>query len=185
MMKIMVLVLAVMMVLGVATAFVEGSTTRTTANLTINDSRSNRTYVAYQIITGDVTGTEDSPTSPLVLSNIKWGNGVSGKTSGTALTSDEVEGLPGSTATRTEIETYLASLGTLQNPSAAATSVTGGYQFTGLTAGWYVVKETTEVAGEDDFTSAFIVEVVGNATATPKGSKTTSEKKVNDITTHR
>ena len=113
---------------------------------------------------------------------MKWGNGQTGHTAGTALTSAEVAALPAKTADRAAINTYLGSL-TMATSTSYTTSApgNGSYVFENIPAGWYVVKEVTETEGQDDFTSAFMVEVVGDATANPKGSKTTVEKKVNDI----
>ena len=151
-----------------------------TGDLTITDSRADRTYVAYQIIKGEVVGEEGNAENPLKLSNMKWGNGQKTKTANNALTEDEIAALPASNATRAVIDAYLSGIALSDSPSYTATKVEGGYKFDDIAAGWYVVKETTDTNGKDDFTSAFIVEVVGDATAQPKGSKTTVEKKVDD-----
>ena len=156
------------------------------ANLTINDTRANRTYEAYQIVTGDISGTE---ASGFTLTNLKWGTGVSAVdgtsvTSGALLTEAQINALPASNASRADIKAYVDKL-TLTNVKAASSAKTGagatGYEFTGLAAGWYLVKETTVTSGTDDFTTAFLMEVVGDATADIKGSKTTVEKKVDDV----
>jgi len=172
------LLVALVLSLGVANAFAaDGDQT-----LTITDARTGRTYVAYQILTGDISGTEGSAENPLTLANLKWGKGQTTHTAGTALTPDEINALPAANATRAQIDTYLdaLTLTTVQGDIYTAVEGTGVYTFT-VPAGWYVIKETTQTNGEDDFTSAFIVEVIGAATATPKGSKTTVEKNVVDV----
>ena len=140
--------------------------------ITINDDRANRTYVAYQIVRGEISGG--------VLSNIKWGDGQTTHTVGDPLTEAELTLLPGSSATRDQIKTYIDGI-TLSTTYYSSVSENGKYVINNLYPGWYLIKETTDTKNKDDFTSAFMVKVVGNVEASPKGSKTTLTKKVDDV----
>ena len=65
--KLASLLLVLVMVFALATtAFAE----ETAYSITINNSAKDHTYEAYQIFTGNLSGT--------TLSNIVWGSGVSG-----------------------------------------------------------------------------------------------------------
>ena len=140
--------------------------------ITIKDNRTGRLYIAYQIVRGEISGG--------VLSNIKWGDGQTNHTAGNLLTEDELTQLPGSSATREQIKAYIDTL-TLSNTYSSSVSENGNYVIKNLYPGWYLIKETTNTSNKDDFTSAFMVKVVGNAEANPKGSKTTLTKKVDDV----
>ena len=180
--KILALVLALAMVALCAVALAAPTTNN---KLTISDSRTGRSYAAYQILTGDISGSEGAVgAAGYTLANIAWGSGVSkvGEnevTTGTLLTADELAALPGAAASRDTIEAYVESL-TLKGTGTASSAVSGGYEITGLTSGWYLIKETTAADGTDSYVSAFLTEVIGDATAAPKGSTTTVEKKVED-----
>lgn len=163
------------MVLMISAAFAAPTTNNT---LTINDSRTGKTYVAYQILVGDISGSEgEVGAAGYTLSNIAWGNGVSAVggtavTAGTLLTAAEIAALPSATSTHAQIETYIESLTKVTaNGITSSAKDGGGYQITGLTSGWYVVYETTQLAdGSNDYVSAFLTEVVGNASANPIGA---------------
>ena len=181
--KLLTGILAATLIMGTTvTAFAAdnaGTTvesSETTYTLTITDSRSGRSFEAYQILTGDLSEKNED----LTLSNIKWGNGVANKVEGTLLTETELAALPGKNADRDTIDAYLKTL-TLKESTNYKSSVVDGKYTIQVPAGWYKIVETTVTEDKDDFTSAFMMEVVGNAEATVKGSKTTVEKKVQDI----
>lgn len=67
--KLFALLLAVLMVMGMATTAMADDIT-----ITINDTNANRRYVAYQVFTGDL----DHATG--ILSNVEWGSSVNGNT---------------------------------------------------------------------------------------------------------
>ena len=168
--KLLALVLAMVMVLGLATtAFAAGDT----YSITINNSATGHTYEAYQIFTGDLSGT--------TLSNIVWGSGISeaGQTAlGIAATKAEtLKTEANAKAFAKEVAPYLATVA-----GSASTVNDGKYVISGLAAGYYLVKDQdNSLTGDNDSYTEYIVKVVSNTTATPKSSVPTVQKKVKDI----
>ena len=170
--KLLAQVLAMVMVLGLAaSAFAEG--TPTTYSITINNSAEGHTYEAYQIFTGDLSGT--------TLSNIVWGSSISeaGNTAlGDAATKAEsLKNEADAKAFAKEVAPYLVTV------AGSANTVTDGkYVISGLVAGYYLVKDQDgSLTGDNDSYTEYIVKVVSNTTATPKSSVPTVQKKVKDI----
>ena len=170
--KLLALVLAMVMVLGLAaSAFAEG--TPTTYSITINNSAEGHTYEAYQIFTGDLSGT--------TLSNIVWGSSISeaGNTAlGDAATKAEsLKNEADAKAFAKEVAPYLVTV------AGSANTVTDGkYVISGLAAGYYLVKDQdNSLTGVNDSYTEYIVKVVSNTTATPKSDVPTVQKKVKDI----
>lgn len=167
--KLASLLLAMVMVLSMTiTAFADG-----TYSITINNSAEGHTYEAYQIFTGDLSGT--------TLSNIVWGSGVS-EAGQTALgdADEKAETLKteaDAKAFAKEVAPYLTTV------AGSANTVTDGkYVISGLAAGYYLVKDKDgSLAGDNDSYTEYIVKVVSNATATPKSNVPTVQKKVKDI----
>ena len=161
--KLMAALLAVAMVCAMAIpAFAEGAgAAGTTYTITIDNPVG--TYEAYQIFSGDLhDGT---------LSNVTWGTGVTtdGQTYfGTA--KDKAAALDNSNvkAFAEEVSSYLAA------PSG--TYAAG--KITGLSAGYYLIKNST--VGENETYTSFILKVVKDVKVSPKGDKPTLEKKVMD-----
>ncbi len=151
----------------------------TTYTITINNSATGHTYEAYQIFTGDLTTDENNNK---VLSNIAWGNGITtaGQTAlltfnGQTYTS-AAKLAEAITTTDLAAKFAKAVAGYLQNPTES-TAGDGSYAISGLSAGYYLVKDKANtLADKDDFYTAYIMEVVGNVTATPKGDKPTLDK---------
>ena len=165
--KLMAALLAVAMVCAMAIpAFAEGAGTAaagTTYTITINNPVG--TYEAYQIFSGDLEGN--------VLSNIDWGTGVSdagkaalGKAKGQAATLINVADAK---AFAEKVSNYLAT------PSGTYTAG----KITGLSAGYYLVKNSS--VGEHETYTSFILKVVQDVDVTPKGDTPSLEKKVKDI----
>lgn len=160
--KLFALLLALTMVFSLAaTAFAAENTT-----ISVND---NRTYAVYQIFTGDLSGT--------TLSNIKWGKNGSG-TEGEAVDQTTLSALAavvnsGDVAKLAEIEKYVKMTGeptTTVSKDSPANVITG----------YYLLKDVTaNVTGGDEL-SAFVVEIVGPTTISPKVDNVTSQKKVKD-----
>ena len=133
------------------------------AKYTITINNSVGTYEAYQIFKGDLAGN--------VLSNIEWGTGVTeaGKTAFGKMTAAEVaKTLDNETAAKafaTEISKYLGTA-----------SGEGKTEITGLSAGYYLIKN--ESVNPNEAYTDFILQVVNNVDITPKGQKPTLEKQI-------
>lgn len=143
--------------------------------ITINNSAEGHTYEAYQIFTGDLNADEDT------LSNIKWGAGVSADGQ-TALgdAKEKAESLTSEALAESfakEVAAYLTT------PAGFASTVTdGAYVISGLTPGYYLVKDQdASLAGDHDSYTSYILKVVADVDVTPKSSIPTSEKKVKDV----
>ena len=175
--KIMSVCVAMIMALAMCvTAYATGTTPTGLYTITINQESAGHTYEAYQIFAGDLS-TENNQK---ILSNISWGDGVTpvGQTElGTA------EEKAASLMAGSDVATFAKSVAKyLQNPKASGTFENGEYKITGLSAGYYLVKDKDNTLNtKDDFYTAYIMKVVGNVVATPKGDKPTSEKKVKDV----
>ena len=168
--KLASIVLAIVTVLAMSiVTWAEG----TTYSITINNSAEGHTYEAYQIFTGDLSGT--------TLSNIVWGSGVSdeGKAAldDAAAKADTLKTGADAKAFAKEVAPYLT------NAAGSANTVTDGkYVISGLAAGYYLVKDQDgSLTGDNDSYTEYIVKVVSNTTATPKSDVPTVVKKVKDI----
>ena len=170
--KLLALVLAMVMVLGLAaSAFAEG--TPTTYSITINNSAEGHTYEAYQIFTGDLSGT--------TLSNIVWGSGIS-EAGQTAL--GDAAAKAETLKTEADAKAFAKAVAPyLTTAAGSANTVTDGkYVISGLAAGYYLVKDQDgSLTGDNDSYTEYIVKVVSNTTATPKSDVPTVQKKVKDI----
>lgn len=130
--------------------------------ITINNSVG--TYEAYQIFKGDLAGN--------VLSNIEWGTGVTeaGKAAFGRVTAAEVaKTLDNETAAKafaTKISGYLDT----------TAAVEGTDKITGLSAGYYLIKNKS--VNEGEAYTDFILQVVNNVEITPKGQKPTLDKQI-------
>lgn len=170
--KLASLLMALVMVLGMSVGTTVTAFADDTYSITINNSTEGHTYEAYQIFTGDLSGT--------TLSNIVWGSGVSeaGKTAlGNARAKAELlKTEADAEAFAKEVAPYLATV------AGSASSVTDGkYVISGLAAGYYLVKDKDgSVTGEGDAYTEYIVKVVGNVTTEPKSDVSRVEKKVKD-----
>lgn len=166
--KIFALVLAVIMVMSLATTAFADETTYT---LTLNNAQEGHTYSAYQIFAGDLDGT--------TLSNIVWGSGVSaeGQTElGSAAdkaaslkTTEEAE------AFAAEVAPYLATVA----GSAIVGEGANTCEITGLKAGYYLVQ-TTATPDENGVKTYYIMKVVADTSASIKADVPEVEKTVND-----
>ena len=143
-----------------------------TYTLTINNA--NGTYEAYQIFRGDLYVNE---AGKKVLSNIQWGSGVNATKMGSENAATVAESLKTSTLAESFAEN-LVSNSNLSSVKANATAQDGTAVFTDLSAGYYLVKNSSIDSGKT-YTD-FILEVVGNTTANHKGDVPDVEKKVEE-----
>lgn len=169
--QMLALLAAFALVLAMAVpAFAEGA--GTTYTLTINNA--NGTYEAYQIFSGDLSENE---AGKKVLSNIQWGSGVDTTKMGSESAATMAENLKTSALAESFAES-LVSGSKLSSVKATATAQNGTAVFTGLSAGYYLVKNSSVDTGKT-YTD-FILEVVGNTTANHKGDVPDVEKKVEE-----
>ena len=168
--KLASLLLVLVMVFALATtAFAE----ETAYSITINNSAKDHTYEAYQIFTGDLSGT--------TLSNIVWGSGVS-EAGQTAL--GDAAAKAETLKTEADAKAFAKAVAPyLTTAAGSANTVTDGkYVISGLAAGYYLVKDQDDsLTGDNDSYTEYIIQVVGNVTATPKSDVPEVQKKVKDI----
>lgn len=183
--KLASLLLALVMALSLAvTAFADESTTY---SITINNSTAGHTYEAYQIFTGDLATNE---AGNKVLSNIVWGSGVSeaGKTAlQDKYDTAEAKSAAGvaealTTANAEQFAKDVASYLTSTKVTSTYDESSKSYTISGLDAGYYLVKDQDgSLIGDNDSYTEYIIQVVGNVTATPKSDVPEVQKKVKDI----
>lgn len=169
--KILSLVLALVMVMGLATvALADGE--EKTYSITTPDN--GHTYNVYQIFTGDLSGT--------TLSNVKWGQ--NGKNNGTAVTVGDavpdtiLTELTDLTGSDTE---KLAVIKKYVNLEDTAFKMIAPNTTEEVPAGYYLIKDKDAVTGNDAQT-LYLVKIVGNVTIVPKDNGTpTFEKKIKDV----
>lgn len=168
--RVLALLAAFALVLAMAVpAFAEEA--GATYTLTINNA--NGTYEAYQIFSGDLSVNEGKK----VLSNIQWGSGVDAAKMGNEKAAIVAESLKTSTFAESFAEA-LVSNSKLSSVKAIAKAKNETAVFTGLSAGYYLVKNSSIDSGKT-YTD-FILEVVGNTIANHKGDVPDVEKKVEE-----
>lgn len=182
--KLASLLLALVMALSLAvTAFADESTTY---SITINNSTAGHTYEAYQIFTGDLAEKDGAK----ILSNIVWGSGIS-EAGRTALQNKydtaETKSAAGVAAALTNdnaVQFAKDAAGYLTTTKVDSTysETNKNYTISGLAAGYYLVKDKDgSLTGDSDSYTEYIIQVVGNVTATPKSDVPEVQKKVKDI----
>ncbi|MCI6745293.1 MAG: isopeptide-forming domain-containing fimbrial protein [Anaerolactibacter massiliensis] len=153
------------------TAFAEG----TTYKLTLTGTTTGHKYEVYQIFTGDLSTKEDGTK---VLSNVKWGTGVTYTETESA--ADEVaKALADGSMKIDELEGKL----TLTTPVKTVESAKDSTDtvIDGLAAGYYLVKDKDgSQANKSDAYTKFIVQVVGDTEVKIKSDVPTVVKKVQD-----
>ena len=163
-----------------------------TYTITISNSTAGNTYSAYQIFAGDVASADpqNGEGEGPILSNIEWGSGVNSAGLLEALQADksgkydacetaaDVAAVIGTTAADAEAFARLADA-YLTDAAATSTFNTDHYTISGLTGGYYLVRNTVTADGQA--ATNYIVQVLGNVTMQPKSSTVTVEKKVMDF----
>ena len=185
--KVLSLVLALMMVLGMmSVAFAaddpvveETEAPATGKTMTLTGGKAGHTYTLYQIFTGDVeTATTTHPASTELL-NIQWGadapNAYKAQYDTAAAAAEAAEG--------GDARAWAQALNLTGNGTKQVTlDADGNVVFSDLAEGYYVILDTNgnndPVVG--DYSSAIVVAVVDNVSGALKGSATTSDKKVAD-----
>lgn len=196
--KLLALVLSIMLVMTMATtAF--ATTVKAPAptyTITINNEVTGHTYEAYQFFSGELTTVSEAD----ILANIEWGSAIAAD-KGTELlgkidAQPELSALHGAKsaaeladklATVTSDSKTLDTFAKTINPylttvAAESQRVTNGYTISGLSAGYYLVKDKDGSLDPDayDFYTKFILRVVKDQTVKPKGGVPDVTKGIND-----
>ena len=195
--KILSVLLSVVMVMAMGiTAFAEGGSAGATASTySVTISNATGEYEIYQVFAGDLS--VDSNTGAKTLSNVKWGKDVDAfeytikdadpTTSIAEQKGSDAKEIAKYLATKTKDSAVAKNFAKIainnvkenSNSGRAQTGEDGTATFTNLTAGYYVVKNTS--VGESESYTEYILQVVGNVTVSNKADVPTSEKKVKDI----
>ena len=145
-------------------------------------------HYPYQIFSGKLENQ--------TLSDVAWGAGVDATTSVEGKTLSQainaIDGFANCTDAKSvakalegkssDVVDQFAKVVDKYLAAAAGTATTpadGKYTISGLSAGYYFVKDTADISGNDAQTK-FIVEVLGNKAVDPKSSVPTVEKKVKE-----
>lgn len=184
--RIMALLICFVMVMGMTvTAFAYDVTI--TRNDT--DKSDKHSYVAYQIFSGDLD------TDGKKLSNIQWGTGINQSklsdlrttinilAGNNALTesstaNDYAESIAKLNSDETKVKKLAAAIGAALSETTSGTSTANGV--TSLDAGYYLIKDTGNLADENGAYTRFMLQVVKDTTVTQKASVPSVEKKVKD-----
>lgn len=148
----------------------------TTYKLTLQHTVLGHTYQVYQVFSGTLS-TKDNKK---VLSDLKWGSGV--KADAYSITAKaKAETLTDEAAARAFAK-ELVDQDKLSTATKTVPSATGTTEIAGLAAGYYLVKDTNNsLENKNDSYTAYILQVVGDATTSVKSDVPSSEKKVKDI----
>ena len=190
--------------LGVVTGINAFADDPATYKITITpQDEEDHSYDAYQIFAGDL--------SDNILSNIVWGSGVKEEGLTAALAASDAFGTTNPFASVKSAEDvadvladantnyttaekdalldtfcqFLAEGGFLADTATASTGEAesdGTYVLSNLAAGYYLIDDTTDVAGTDSSKSRFMVEIVKNVEVTAKTTLPTLDKKINEGT---
>lgn len=184
--KILSLVMGLVMALAMSvTAFAAGEN----YSITIENQAPNHTYEAYQIFAGDLTVKDGNK----ILSNISWGSGVDLTKEVGDQTLEQVLGnktaaeVAESLKDEAAVKAFAEKVAPYLNANSFATSnpSDGGYTISGLKAGYYLVKDKdNSLMDKNDFYTAYIMRVVDNVTAEPKGDKPSLKKEIQDNDTN-
>lgn len=171
--------------------------TATTGSITINNASKGHTYSAYQIFDGDLSYDSETGgdlTNP-TLSNVEWGTGVNKTAVTAALADTEFADM-----TAADIAAYLSDTktggeatarkfaqaisGVLAETAQGTATIQGeetSCTISGLDFGYYLIKDTATIAGDDnkaDAVSLFMLQVVGPTTVESKVGTPSSDKKI-------
>ena len=169
--KIAGVLLALVMVFALAAPVFAAETE--TYSITINNSATGHTYEAYQIFAGDLSGS--------TLSNVVWGDSVTSH-SGDATAIVEKMDTAYTGEDKITVDALLAMITLGEEVASTSTQTNGKYVIDGLEPGYYLVKDAYgSLDGKDDAYTQYIVKVVKDVEAAPKGNVPQVEKKVQDI----
>lgn len=185
--KILAMILAVALIMSLAVPALAAGENHT---ITINQDTADHTYAAYQIFTGKI---ETNALGDKVLTEIQWGSGINGTTFLAAL-KEAFPGIYGAAEDATQVAEQLADNSKNNIAHAEAFAHLAGqhltdvyastnthvddskYVITGLDAGYYMVKELSDVQGLTK--TDLMLKLVEDAVLNPKDGKVTVEKTI-------
>lgn len=177
--KVFAIVLSLAMVFALAvSAFAVNNYT-----ITIDNKAPDHTYEAYQIFAGELSTNAEGKK---VLSNITWGNGVDqtktvgGQTLADVFSGKTAEEIAAGLKTETDANAFAAKVAPYLNGAKTSDAQPNGkYVISGLDAGYYLVKDKDNTLTDaDDFYTAYIMKVVADVEAAPKGDKPSLDKQI-------
>ena len=167
--KIASVLLALVMVFALAAPVFAAET----YSITINNTNGGHTYEAYQIFTGDL--------SDGTLSNVQWGSSVTNQ-SGDATAIVEKMDTAYTGTDKITVDALLAMITLGEEVASTSTQTDGKYVIDGLAPGYYLVKDAYgSLNGTNESYTEYIIKVVKDTEAAPKGNVPQVEKKVKDI----
>lgn len=187
----LLLVLTIVLSLSVTALAADGSYTITILG---DKTTADHTFEAYQVFAGDLydaNENEEGASHSKILSNIVWGDGVdqskvvNGQTlsqafdgKSAAVIAEELSNSNSVSAAQAfakKVAPYLSA--TYKQSTKDASS--GNYLISGLAAGYYLVKDADNTLDDtNDFYTAYLMKVVADVQAAPKGDKPTLKKQV-------
>lgn len=160
-----------------------------THTVTITPAKSDHTYEAYQIFTGNL-GADGS------LGNVVWGTGVDQSKLTAESTDTLIKGkdaaavsqdLAAKSSNSTEAKAYATAfsgvLSTTHTDSRDFVSTgAGSYTISGLSDGYYLIQDKAgTLNGKNDAYTSFILQIIGkDVTVAPKSTQPTVDKKIQD-----
>ena len=160
-----------------------------THTVTITPAKSDHTYEAYQIFTGNL-GADGS------LGNVVWGTGVDQSKLTAENTDTLIKGkdaaavsqdLAAKSSNSTEAKAYATAfsgvLSTTHTDSSDFVSTgAGSYTISGLSDGYYLIQDKAGTLNEkNDAYTSFILQIIGkDVTVAPKSTQPTVDKKIQD-----
>ncbi len=177
--KIIALVLSMIMVVAMSvTAFADPGADSSKPVIRVAEDDTHE-YGIYQIFTADLS--VDATTNKDVLSNVKWGaDCASGYVTGEQVPQDILDELM-VLAESTDNEAKLQAIEKYVDWTKTPTSTVKKDSPVSVAAGYYLLKDITQLENADDTNSINIVKIVKNLTIESKKDKPESWKKVDDV----
>ena len=152
-------------------------------SITIDNKAPDHVYEAYQIFAGNLSTNAEGAK---ILANITWGNGVDqtktvgGQTLADVFSGKTAEEIAAGIKTETDANDFAAKVAPyLKNAKTSGAQAGDKYVISGLDAGYYLVKDQNNtLQDKDDFYTAYMMKVVANVNATPKGDKPSLDKQI-------
>lgn len=194
--KLFTLVLAIAMIMTLAVPAMAADTTYP-VTITNADQKSDHTYEAYQIFTGNLTTKTLNDKEVEVLDSVEWGKGVDGTSLVAALNEisafaaaknaqDVADILSKDNLNETLVNSFRDAvakcLTTDDTNIYTATQIETSYSFGNLAAGYYLIKDkdgSLDEEGDDTYTN-FILQVVGETDVAAKDGSVTVDKVIKD-----